>query len=285
MKLIDDKGRLFGKINVIDLLVILLLLGLIPIFYYGYKIATYKPEAPPLTLQEHTYREFEVIFSSIPKKFLPLLKVGDKQYKEKKIIAEIIKIINKKPIKIKLTMGQSDKAGYTFDMEDFFNLKVLLKLLVTPVKDGFVYQGTILKINSEISFSTDKYFIKGFIPPPPPQNPTEMTVTVQINNLMPQIAAIIKKGDQEILFGTNIQIAEITGIVKIENAKIIRFHDEVTRQYENPFYRDMTLEVSLVADQIKDTYFFKKKPIKIGTTIDFSNKRYSFTGTIINILK
>ena len=43
MRIIDEKGRLFGKINVIDFLVILFLISLTPMFYYGYKIFN----APP----------------------------------------------------------------------------------------------------------------------------------------------------------------------------------------------------------------------------------------------
>jgi len=38
MKIIDEKGRLFRRINVIDFLVILFLLCLAPMFYFGYKI-------------------------------------------------------------------------------------------------------------------------------------------------------------------------------------------------------------------------------------------------------
>ncbi len=38
--LIDDKGRLFGKWNIIDVLVIMFLLCTMPMFYYGYKIFT-----------------------------------------------------------------------------------------------------------------------------------------------------------------------------------------------------------------------------------------------------
>lgn len=36
IKLIDEKGRLFKKINIIDLLVVLFLVTLTPILYYGY---------------------------------------------------------------------------------------------------------------------------------------------------------------------------------------------------------------------------------------------------------
>lgn len=40
MKIIDGKGRLFSKINIIDLLVILFLLSITPMFYFGYRIIT-----------------------------------------------------------------------------------------------------------------------------------------------------------------------------------------------------------------------------------------------------
>ncbi|MBM3251224.1 MAG: DUF4330 domain-containing protein [Candidatus Omnitrophica bacterium] len=38
MKIIDEQGKLFGKINVIDFLVIIFLIFLARIFYYGYKL-------------------------------------------------------------------------------------------------------------------------------------------------------------------------------------------------------------------------------------------------------
>ncbi len=37
-KLIDDKGRIFGKVNVIDFLIILTILILVPIFIVGQKL-------------------------------------------------------------------------------------------------------------------------------------------------------------------------------------------------------------------------------------------------------
>ena len=44
--IIDDKGRVFGKINIIDLLVVIFILSLTPMFWYGYKIFNKKPIAP-----------------------------------------------------------------------------------------------------------------------------------------------------------------------------------------------------------------------------------------------
>ena len=44
MNIIDDKGRLFGKINIIDFMVLLFILCLMPMFYFGYKIFNRKPK-------------------------------------------------------------------------------------------------------------------------------------------------------------------------------------------------------------------------------------------------
>ncbi len=46
LKIIDNQGRLFGKINIIDFIVLIFLLCLTPMFYFGYKIFIKKP--PPL---------------------------------------------------------------------------------------------------------------------------------------------------------------------------------------------------------------------------------------------
>lgn len=44
MKIIDERGRLFGKINVIDLLAILFLASLVPMFNFGYRISHQNPK-------------------------------------------------------------------------------------------------------------------------------------------------------------------------------------------------------------------------------------------------
>ena len=57
--LIDDKGRLFGKINIIDFLVFLFVLCVLPMFYFGWKIMSRKPEIKPptITLDKAEYEQ------------------------------------------------------------------------------------------------------------------------------------------------------------------------------------------------------------------------------------
>lgn len=50
MRIINDRGMIFGKINIIDFLVLLFILCLMPMFYFGYKILTKPPLPPPTTI-------------------------------------------------------------------------------------------------------------------------------------------------------------------------------------------------------------------------------------------
>ena len=285
MKLIDDKGKLFGKINVIDFLVILFFLGLTPMFYYGYKIAAYNQAETPILKKSH-YQEFEIIFPNIPKKFIPMISVGDKQYKKNKFVAEMIKIIDKKPSQIKLSKGQFEEVQHVINLENYFDLITRMKLLVTPTMGNFYYQGKLIKVDEKFTFSTDKYSINGTISFPgslQKYGSNRITISIQVNNLLPEIASAIKIGDKEVLAEKNITIATIKGIIKIENAKVVRFHEGIAKEFENPFYRDVFLDLKIATDESKNEPFFKNKSIKIGHTISFSTNRYAITGTIINI--
>jgi len=44
MKLIDERGKLFGKINIIDFLVVLCIVAFVPTAWYGQKILSQKDE-------------------------------------------------------------------------------------------------------------------------------------------------------------------------------------------------------------------------------------------------
>lgn len=55
MKIIDDKGMFFGKINIIDFLVLLFILCFLPMLWYGWKI--YNRPPPPQINWEQKYNE------------------------------------------------------------------------------------------------------------------------------------------------------------------------------------------------------------------------------------
>ena len=75
MAIIDKRGMIFGKVNVIDFLVVIFILSLTPMFYFGWKLYTKKlpsPPTPPININwEQKYKEEiaqkEVIFKKHPR--------------------------------------------------------------------------------------------------------------------------------------------------------------------------------------------------------------------------
>lgn len=59
MRIIDEKGRLFSKVNLLDFLVLVFILCLIPVGYQAYKIITKPfPQAiPTITLDKAEYEK------------------------------------------------------------------------------------------------------------------------------------------------------------------------------------------------------------------------------------
>ena len=55
--IIDKKGRIFGKVNVIDFLVLVFILCLMPMFYFGFRIMSKSQEAQEV-LMDYTITRF-----------------------------------------------------------------------------------------------------------------------------------------------------------------------------------------------------------------------------------
>ena len=69
-KIIDEKGRMFGKINVIDLICVILLLALVPMIFIGHNIIKAKDSGIPkvfnLSGEEYAdYTEHEVKYDAL----------------------------------------------------------------------------------------------------------------------------------------------------------------------------------------------------------------------------
>ena len=71
MKIIDEKGRLFGRINIVDFSIILLLLIVIPTFFYIYEVLGKRPTRVP-----YTWVKVEAVTFTIPE-IAELFKPGD----------------------------------------------------------------------------------------------------------------------------------------------------------------------------------------------------------------
>lgn len=116
MKIIDENGRLLGKINVLDFLVIIFFISLTPMFYFGYKIFNRKPAAPVtqnIEVQKKRFIEIELsfVFKKIPIQALSLISAGDKEIsKDKEIMGEILSLGEIKPYSYEIAIGSVKKA-------------------------------------------------------------------------------------------------------------------------------------------------------------------------------
>lgn len=190
MKIIDEKGRLFGKINVIDFLVILFLLTLMPMFYFGYKIFQKKPVEPKV----YTEIEINCKFIKVKPEVFKLIAIGDKEIdNEGRQIGEIIWIGKPQPFNNIFVIGSEEKII----IEDPVLKQLPVKLKLTAeVKDSNVYYNDQqITVNLPFKFKSNKYIVQAI--PSFGGKEKWMEVRVKFSGLGQEISAIINEGHIE----------------------------------------------------------------------------------------
>ncbi len=161
MKFIDDKGRIFGKINIIDFLVVLSLIGLAPVFCLGYKALSKKEVVK-------VYREIpvRVKFNSIMPELADAFHEGDViKDSDGNAMGVLKKIISNAPPEV-LTMNL-----FNVRSSDYFlapnlagkDVVCLFELKCTEEKGALYFGAYPVKIGSSIIVNTDSYSIQGMI--------------------------------------------------------------------------------------------------------------------------
>lgn len=166
MKIIDEKGRIFGKINIIDALVIIFFLCLTPMFYFGHKILNKKPipaiEQQPSPESEKKFIEIEIDcqFLRLTSETIRLISPGDKELNKKgQVIGEIKSVSKSTPYIHQIDIG----SGYIFFKEDALlkQALVVLKIYAELKGDKVLYKGKRILMNGTINFDTSKYQVEG----------------------------------------------------------------------------------------------------------------------------
>jgi len=172
MKIIDEKGKLFGKINVIDFLVLLFFLCLAPMFYFGYKIFNKKPpqntlaSIVPMTEIPKTFIETELnfILNKLEPETARLILKGDREVNEKgEVIAEIISLGWVLPVTYEIDLGDQQKL--IKDDPVLKKIPALLKIKAEFRDNALYYKGKPIKANSIIDFVTGKYKLEALYLP------------------------------------------------------------------------------------------------------------------------
>ncbi len=163
MKVIDEKGRLFGIINIIDFLVISFLAFLIPIFYYGYTLFTKRTAC----LKEANQKDFGIIevncdLINLNQEILRLIMVGDVEInKNRKVIGKIIWIGESQPI-FYIINPERNKSFKAQDVE-FRKLPIKLKIEVGKNNQNLYYNDQRIADGQFFYFRTRKYTVKAIL--------------------------------------------------------------------------------------------------------------------------
>jgi len=158
MKMVDEKGRIFGKVNIIDFIFVILLLSVIPVFYYGNRLAAMKKPA------ERNYEKViaEIKFLKIMPELALVLREGDVDKGPGGNAAGVLKrIISSKNSRF-AALGNNDQVVI---MEDptTRDIQASFELNCTNENGALDFEGYPVKIGSSVVFTTDLYSMQGIV--------------------------------------------------------------------------------------------------------------------------
>ena len=287
MKIIDEKGRLFGKINVIDFFVILFLFCLAPMFYFGFKIFTKKPV--PVQEEKRDFVDIEILcnFIRLMSEDAKLVAIGDKEVDENgALMGQIIWLGEVKPYKHKFDIGIGNVQ--TIEDSTLKELPVRLKLNV-ETKDGSVYyKDKKITLDSPIDFKTEKYTLIALpILALALETKKMQTVTRNIDLYVilklfdEDTLKLVSVGDKELDEKGNL-VAEILNIGKIENDSYeidLGGGNFVLGEDANRKQVSVKMRLRCKIQDNKQLYF-KGNLVASNSFIEFKTNKYTATGRI-----
>lgn len=158
-KIIDENGRLFGKINIVDFLIIILILIVMPTFLHIHEILSKRPTRVP-----HTWIKVEAVTFTLPE-IAKLFKPGDVSHDEYgNVDGRLLRILKRDQSysnRLKrATINQSHETRYEHRIPVFLELE--LSCTLSAEGESWYYRRNSLYITLDYNFEfiTDKYIIK-----------------------------------------------------------------------------------------------------------------------------
>lgn len=161
MKFIDDKGRIFGKINIIDFLVILFLIGLVPVFYLGNK-ALSKKEIVKVYKEVSVQVKFSNIIPEVADAFHEGDVIKDNDGKATGVLKRVVSNASPKVLTVNLLNVRSSDYLLTPNLGGK-DVVCLLELKCTEENGVLYFNAYPVKIGFNITVNTDTYNMQGMI--------------------------------------------------------------------------------------------------------------------------
>jgi len=298
MKLIDERGRLFGKINLIDFLVIISLFCFIPVIFFTYRILSNRPVAVVVEEEPLEFIETEINckFIKVPPEFLKQIAVGDKEINKKgEVIGEIIWLGEVKPYQYEFNLG----AGQTVTKEDPLLKEVFVKLrLKVAIKDNTLYYITDkfdntldnitkkniqdyvspISVNVPFDFSTSKYTLKvvaAIIRALGKGEVVDTEINCKFIKVPPELLKQIAVGDKEI----NKKGEVIGEIIWFGEVKPYQYEFNLgagqTVTKEDPLLKEIVVKLRLKVEVKDNTLYYKNEQLLVNFPFGFMTKDYS----------
>ncbi|MBU0628097.1 MAG: DUF4330 domain-containing protein [Nanoarchaeota archaeon] len=283
MGIIDQKGRLFGRINVIDftILVVVLLVVLAGVIYFlrGESWVEVKlivcDENPAIKLSGVINCGHTNIL------FLDSVQPGDVETERGKVIARINDII---------LMPSIDKP-----LDQKYN-SIILGVAILAKKNwdnDLIYKNAIVKANSILKLKTDKSIIHGRIFSLGALGSNDSSrkdsllvreeVELQLLNQEEWVANAIKVNSTEVDLNGRVVARIISKEVWPAEIQIVSDSGEVFRRI-SPIYKDITLRAELLVEKAgENDYYYNKAPVKVGESLRIATNNILISGTITRV--
>lgn len=284
MKIIDDKGRLFGKINVIDLTIIIFLFTFLPMIPFVYKIIQ-KRNSTSLQ-KEYAEIYLNCKFTRVKPEIVKLISVGDIEAdKDGVIMGELTWHGEPIAYQYNLDLGSGEVESRTDPI--LKDIPAMLKLKARIRDSGLFYNDKRITIDSPIQFKTGKYSVaviplkKGI----KEIEEVDLDLFVTFKNLSEDHAKLISRGDKELDSNGNIK-AQILDVGKIEdNTREIDLGDKNFIVAVDINKKQVNVKLRIKAElRDRNKLYFNNQPISNNTPLKFVTDTYTVEGLLGKVL-
>ena len=289
MKILDSNGRIFGKINLIDFMVIIFVVCLTPVFYFGYKIS--KKPVKETIQEEYTQVEIPAKFIKLNVETSKLITVGDKELdrQSQEVIGEVIWQGEILPSKSVFDLGSNE----IITKEDQRLKEVYCRIKINAaVRDNTLYyKGQRVMVGSPLNFKTGKYTIliipvsalemkKFYL-----RKKQEAYLNVFFKDLSEDTLKLISEGDKQINENGEV-IAEVAKVGKIENNSLeINLGSGNFVTVEELAKKQMSVKLRLKGEIDQDgLLYFDNLPINYNYRFTFKTDKYAVECQAANLL-
>lgn len=261
MNFIDDKGRIFGRINILDFLI---LLFIVIVLIIGMKFLFFQPKKTIYVSLQLCEKDYSIKNCGNIQYFIDSgINIGDKAISLGKSVGEIVDVdVTDSFIRTNLENERSLKK----------DVLVELKITATEKSDGLYFKNQQLKINSPLLFETFNAEMVGIVTRISNEAINisrfyqEKNISLIFDDVSPETASFLKKGSKEVYNG--LTLAEVADFeifpglgasrnVLIKARILVRFQD--------------------------GDLWYKNDKVKVGNSINLELENIALTGRIFSI--